>query len=98
VRLRCQIKNCEKVQQSQSGFCYECDQFPCARLKHLDKRYRTKYGMSMLENLEFIQTKGLPSFIKKEKSRWRCPLCGGTICVHKHLCSSCETPSLSEKK
>jgi hypothetical protein len=92
TRLRCQIKNCEKLQQSKSGFCYECAQIPCARLKHLDKRYRTKYGMSMIENQEFIRSNGLPAFIKKEEKRWQCPKCGGTICVHKHLCSSCGTP------
>jgi hypothetical protein len=96
-RLRCQIKNCLEIQQSKSGFCYECVHIPCARLKHLDKRYRTKYGMSMLENLEFIRFNGLPAFIKKEKTRWQCAECGRTICVHKHLCSSCETPFAIEK-
>ena len=36
-------------------YCYECDGFPCARVKRLDKRYRTKYEMSMIENLEYIR-------------------------------------------
>lgn len=92
VRLRCQIKNCEKIQRSESGFCYECAQIPCARLKQLDKRYRTKYGMSMLQNLEFIRLHGLPAFIQKEEKRWQCSKCGSIICVHKHLCASCGAP------
>ncbi len=24
-------------------FCFECESYPCKRLKALDKRYRTKY-------------------------------------------------------
>jgi hypothetical protein len=97
VRLRCQIKNCPDVQKSKSGFCYECAKIPCARLKHLDKRYRMKYGMSMLENLEFIRLQGLPAFIEKEEKYWQCPKCGGTICVHKHRCSSCDEPFASDE-
>ena len=35
-------KVCEKVGKGQITFCYECEDFPCKRLKSLDKRYRTK--------------------------------------------------------
>ena len=48
---------------------------------HLDRRYRTKYGMSMIENLNYIQKKGIRRFLKKEKSKW---IIGDKIfCVHK---------------
>jgi ankyrin repeat protein len=56
-----------------------------------------KYGMSMLENLEFIRLQGLPAFIEKEEKYWQCPKCGGTICVHKHRCSSCDEPFASDE-
>ena len=88
--LRCAIKNCETVKVNRSGFCYECETYPCERLKHLDKRYRTKYKMSMLENLGFIKANGLTAFAAKEKERWRCAKCGGVICVHKGYCLQCE--------
>lgn len=87
--VRCIIKNCETVKASPSGFCCECPKLPCKRLKDLDKRYRTKYGMSMLENLEFIREHGLSAFVNKENERWRCRTCGGVICVHRHFCSTC---------
>ena len=70
-------------------FCYDCKKYPCTRLKQLDKRYRIKYQMSMLENLENIRKVGLGQFIKMEKVRWMCPDCGVTICVHKGRCLSC---------
>jgi hypothetical protein len=87
--VRCGIKNCESLKEIQSGLCVDCDQFPCARIKHIDKRYRTKYGMSMIENLETIQSRGMNAFVKQEQSRWTCPKCGGTLCVHKGICVDC---------
>ena len=87
--LRCKIKNCEKWKSSKSGFCYECKKLPCPRLKQLDKRYRTKYHMSMIENLDYIKKNGIRKFVQKEKARWACPECGGTICVHRRYCYSC---------
>ncbi len=92
-RVRCIIRNCETIKTSQSGFCYECPKYPCRRLKQLDKRYRTKYAMSMIENLEFIRERGLRAFEAKEDERWRCRKCGGVICVHRHFCFTCgESP------
>jgi hypothetical protein len=87
--LKCIIKKCQTIRQNQSGFCYECAVYPCKRLKQLDKRYRTKYSMSMLENLEYIKEKGLHSFVEKENARWRCNKCGGVICVHRGYCFQC---------
>jgi len=86
---RCVIKNCERLARTPSNFCYDCEEYPCRRLKQLDKRYRTKYGMSMLENLGNIQKRGLDEFVLSEQERWACHDCGGTICVHRGYCLSC---------
>ena len=90
-RFRCVIVNCEHIRQSESGFCYGCPKYPCARLKRLDMRYKTKYGMSMLENLEYIRDYGPEAFVYKETERWRCPECGATFCVHRPDCIECGT-------
>ena len=87
--LACHIKNCEKIVNGEVKYCFNCDSFPCARLKHLDKRYRTKYGMSIIDNLEDIRRLGIRRFIRNEKERWTCPECGELICVHKPQCISC---------
>jgi hypothetical protein len=88
--VRCIIVNCEHLQNTQSKYCSEkCDKFPCSRLKDLDKRYRTKYGMSMLENLKNIEDLGIMAFVRNEKTRWTCPECGGLICVHRSNCPTC---------
>jgi hypothetical protein len=88
--LQCIIKNCELLAKTSSKFCYECEKYPCLRLKQLDKRYRTKYKMSMLENLENIKTIGLDKFTLNEKIRWMCNKCGGNICVHRGICLTCK--------
>ncbi|MDX2413988.1 MAG: DUF3795 domain-containing protein [Bacteroidales bacterium] len=85
----CIIINCDKLKETVSGFCYECADFPCKRLKQLDKRYSTKYNMSMLENLEYIKKNGLENFVKNEAERWKCDQCGGVICVHRGICLKC---------
>lgn len=86
--LRCKIKTCSEIQRGRR-FCSGCDEFPCQSLKHLDKRYRTRYGMSMLENLSDIERDGIRKFVQSERGRWSCRHCGGTICVHRGYCFSC---------
>ena len=87
--VRCKIKNCTNFRNDKAKFCFECGDFPCDRVKHLDKRYRTKYNMSMIENLENIMNFGIRKFLKNEDIRWTCFQCGGTICVHKGYCVDC---------
>jgi len=55
----------------------------------MNKRYGTKYNMSVLENLENIKKLGVRKFVQNEKIRWTCSECGGIICVHTGYCSNC---------
>ena len=86
----CKIRNCDQITKGKSRYCSDsCDSFPCLRLKQLDKRYRSKYGMSMIDNLKMINEAGIRNFIKSEKLKWICPECGEMICIHKPACLSC---------
>jgi hypothetical protein len=89
-RVSCKIKNCEKLSGGKMKYCSaKCDSYPCARLKHMDKRYRSKYGMSTIENLNAVAELGIKRFVQLEKEKWTCPKCGELICVHKPTCVSC---------
>ena len=55
----------------------------------LDKRYRERYPMSMLENLAFIKDQGTDAFLQKEAETWQCPGCGGIIFCHNGICFDC---------
>jgi hypothetical protein len=90
TRANCRISHCSLLSATDSGFCYDCSEYPCERLKQLDKRYRTKYNMSMIENLDNIKSLGLGRFLQNEQERWRCHNCGGLICVHRGFCLNCE--------
>ena len=86
----CRMKNCDKIVNAKVKYCFGCDSFPCDRLNHLDKRYKTKYGMSMIANLESIRNFGIRHFIRNEKERWSCPECVELLCVHKPQCLYCQ--------
>lgn len=86
--LTCKIKNCEKS-KTDPKFCFSCEDFPCRRMKDLDKRYRTRYGVSFFENLAEIDKIGLKKFLESEQKKWTCKKCGGTLCVHRGVCPNC---------
>lgn len=89
TRILCRIKTCGKIVRGGARYCFCCAGFPCDRLNSLDKRYRTRYGMSMIDNLRNIRKSGIRRFLENEKKRWACPECGETICVHEPQCLSC---------
>jgi hypothetical protein len=89
----CVIAHCPILKESNWTFCSDrCPRYPCRRLRDLDKRYRTRYGMSMLENLENIRKRGVRRFVQDEKARWTCPSCGTILCVHRKICLGCGAP------
>ncbi len=81
-RKSCIIKNCKILKQNNWKYCsVKCNNFPCTRLKNLDKRYRTKYSMSMIENLNYIEKNGIRAFIRQQLKKW---FKGDSVfCVHR---------------
>jgi hypothetical protein len=91
-------KKCDLLGNGRVQYCYECGEFPCRSLKHLDNRYRTHYRMSMIENLVYIRDNGIEKFLEKEEEKWKCPECGAVICCHNGICFSCGLEKLKKKK
>ncbi len=90
--------SCEKLANGQVRYCFECNAFPCKRLKALDKRYRTKYNMSMIENLIAIRDIGMDDFLRSQKEKWACPSCGGSVCCHTGLCVRCDLEKMRHRQ
>lgn len=87
----CIINSCQTLKKNKMLYCSDkCEEFPCTKLKNLDKRYRVKYGMSMIENLENINKFGINKFVKSEQKRWKCKKCGELLCVHRDSCLKCD--------
>jgi hypothetical protein len=85
----CMIKNCAK--EKGLKYCSACTDFPCARIKHINKRYSQKYNTNLIENAKRIQEIGEEQFLLEEQSKWTCARCGGIICMHSLECSKCGT-------
>ncbi len=90
-------KRCTRLLNGKVRFCFECPDFPCENLLKLDRRYRNRYHMSMVDNLTAIKQKGITRFLAQEEEKWRCPRCGDTICCHNGLCFSCQQPQLKKQ-
>ena len=91
-------KRCPKLSNGEVIFCFECNNFPCARLKTLDARYKARYRMSMIENLSFIKENDIAKFLEEQEKTWKCPKCGEMICCHNGICFNCSLEKLSHKK
>ena len=91
-------KRCTRLLHHTVEFCYECSDFPCEHLEHLDTRYRTLFKTSFIENLQHIQKKGMRSFLDEQEKKWRCPTCGGLLCCHNGLCFHCDLDKVKQKK
>ena len=91
-------KQCPKVLNGEVTYCYECASFPCDNLKTLDKRYKERYRMSMIDNLRFIKKQGMESFLAEQEKTWTCPSCGEVICCHNGVCFNCSLNELKSRK
>jgi hypothetical protein len=91
-------KKCKQLLTHEVNFCYECKDFPCEHLKHIDNRYQKFYKMSFIENLLFIEKNGINRFFSAQKKKWQCQTCNGLICCHNGLCFHCDIDILKKKK
>lgn len=91
-------KSCRLLMDNKIDYCYRCSEFPCSRLKAIDKRYREFFRMSMIDNLNYIKEKGISRFLLSEKKKWQCPQCGELICCHNGLCFKCDYSKINTLK
>ena len=91
-------KSCTLLLKTEVDFCFECPDFPCDRLKKLDERYKSRYKMSMIDNLRFIKQDGMRKFLEAQEKTWKCPSCNGLVSCHNGLCFNCDLERLRSKK
>lgn len=84
---RCAIKDC--AAEKGAGFCWDCPAYPCGKLINLEKRYTSRYGVSLMEQGRFVKTYGGEAFLKRERVRYTCPVCGGVVSLHDAKCGEC---------
>ena len=77
--LTCGIRNCENL-RIKSGLYIHCSEFPCKLMRRLDERYRTRYNVSVIKNLEYIKNHDRRKFLNQEERLWIKPK--GILCMH----------------
>ena len=82
-------RDCQVLRKNEINFCFECTKFPCQRLERLDNRYKTKYSVSFINNLERNREVGPVNWLKEQVVLYTCPKCEGEICVHDAECFDC---------
>ena len=86
----CYVKRgCKQLSKNKINYCYQCQDMPCKNLDRLDRRYRERYDMSMVENQKMLKTNGVEAFLAEQAERYRCPNCGAVVSVHDGKCYSC---------
>jgi hypothetical protein len=91
-------EQCVKLSKGQVTYCFECRSFPCNRLRTIDKRYNSRYRMSLIDNLLFMKEHGIKKFLEEQEKTWKCKTCGEMLCCHNGLCFNCDLEKLRNKK
>jgi hypothetical protein len=84
----CKIKNCAK--ENGITYCFDCTDFPCLKIKNLEKSFIKRYNTSLIENSKKVQASGVTAFQITEHKKWKCSLCSGVISIHDKICSNCQ--------
>lgn len=84
---KCKIKQCTAIKCVK--YCFECNEFPCKFIKNLEKSYKIRYSISLIENSMVVKQEGLEAFMKRQQYDYKCD-CGGIISLHDAECSECK--------
>jgi len=84
-------KYCKKLAKKEIEYCYECKDFPCKQIQKLDDKYRKRFDYSTINNLNYIKENRMEKFLENQEKKYKCPKCGGIICVHNGNCYFCNT-------
>lgn len=82
----CTKKKCNLERGLQ--WCFQCSEFPCSRIKSLNKCYIQNYNVDIVQN-GFDARKNMQDFLNAQKEQFTCKLCGGVIDQHHKKCSEC---------
>lgn len=80
----CDISRC--AGEKGLTFCFLCGEFPCSRIRNLDRRYVWRYHVSPVAFGMRAKEIGAENFLAEELPKWGC---GGIVSLHDGVCSVC---------
>ena len=66
---------------------------PCEGVDRVDRRYRVRYGVSLVGNLREIEERGVDAFLQSQEGKFGCSVCGDVVSVHDGKCYACVAKS-----
>lgn len=84
-------RNCKKKQcvlDKGLQWCFQCSEFPCAKIVGLNKRYIKNYDINLIQN-GLDANKDMDLFLQTQKNIFTCKKCSGIIDQHYKKCSDC---------
>lgn len=85
------FRNCSKKKCTRAKgvyWCFECEEFPCRRIKDLSRSYSKNYSIELVKEGREAE-KDRTSFLEKQRQHFRCGKCGGIIDMHNEICTDC---------
>lgn len=70
-------------------WCFECGEFPCARLEEfLNTHWENgiSHHAGVIENLKRMKAMGVAAWVEEEMAKTQCPQCGNLIPWNRHDC------------
>lgn len=84
--MNCAKKNC--AYEKGLTWCFECEAFPCARIRDVSRRYAQNYGIDLVRD-GLDAREDTQALLAAHKERFACKVCGGVIDMHRLRCSEC---------
>lgn len=83
-------KTCSDLRKDEITYCYDCiGTIPCQRLERMENKYVEKYNVSLVKSLERMKEVGVVNWLEEQAEFYKCPECGGEICLHDEECYDC---------
>lgn len=91
----CKIRKC-CLYEKEVIYCGDCTEFPCGKIskKLIDshpKDPKFTYRHEIPNNIKKLKNLGFNKWIEREKLRWKCGNCDGTIAFYDYKCVECNT-------
>jgi hypothetical protein len=93
TKWACKIRVC-CYEQKKFSFCVQCDDFPCKiyhnkllKAHQGDPKYKYRHEIPTIILQQYDDD--LSIFLERQKKRWQCPDCGGTIYFYHYICDTC---------
>ncbi len=83
----CGLKAC--AQEKGLDFCYQCDEYPCAKLEAFKNSQEYPYHQEVYDYMRIIAQEGSASWLEKMKIRWSCPECNEEASWWELSCKKC---------